>query len=128
MEIEHHFYVFGVRYLDKWLSWEEVKFYAAMLDFPTVPELQITEPNDKETFEKDILNLVQEPSIFQSQDVHSGEPCTTEGMVSRNINEYTIEDFKKNVFKYVRKDHVKTDEHWTRNWKRARLVWENNNL
>jgi hypothetical protein len=24
----------------------------------------------------------------------------------------------------VRRGHVKTDEHWTRNWKRARLRWE----
>lgn len=32
--------------------------------------------------------------------------------------------FARNVFKYVRKGHVKTDEHWTRNWKRARLIWE----
>lgn len=22
------------------------------------------------------------------------------------------------------KGHVKTDEHWTRNWKKAPLVWE----
>ena len=29
-----------------------------------------------------------------------------------------------NVFKYVRKGHVQTGEHWTRHWKRARLVWE----
>lgn len=32
--------------------------------------------------------------------------------------------FARNVFKYVRKGHVKTDEHWTRNWKRARLIWK----
>lgn len=123
-EIEHHFFVFAVRHLDKWLSWEEVKFYAAMIDFPTVPELELVEPDDQEIFEKDILNLVQQPSIFQSQDVYSEMPCTMEGIVSRNTDEYTIEDFKQNVFKYVRKDHVKTNEHWTRNWKRARLKYE----
>lgn len=26
---------------DYWLSWEEVKFYAALFDFPTVPELTL---------------------------------------------------------------------------------------
>ena len=37
--IEQHFYVFAVREGNQWLSWEEVKFYAAMLDFPVVPEI-----------------------------------------------------------------------------------------
>ena len=37
--IERKFHVFSVRCFDKWLSWEEVKFYAAMFDLPTVPEL-----------------------------------------------------------------------------------------
>lgn len=122
--IEHHFYVFGIRELDKWLSWEETKFYAAMLDFPTVPELKIVEPKEQLAFEDDILQIVQEVSVYQSIDVHTQKLCSMEGVVSRNINEYAVENFKKNVFKYVRKDHVKTDEHWTRNWKRAKLIWE----
>jgi hypothetical protein len=124
LEIEHHFYVFAVRHLDKWLSWEEVKFYAAMLDFPTVPELKVQQPNDQEILEKAVLNFVKQPSIFKSLDVHTDEECTMEGIVSRNVNEYLVKDFKKNVFKYVRKNHVKTDAHWTRNWKRAPLKWE----
>lgn len=124
LEIEHHFYVFGVRYLDKWLSWDEVKFYAAMLDFPTVPILSKVEPLAQNKFEESVLKLVQQTSVFESIDVHSQVECTMEGIVSRNSNEYLVEDFKKNVFKYVRKDHVKTDEHWTRNWKRARLKHE----
>ena len=52
---------------------------------------------------------------------------TREGVVSRNVGEYLVSEFAHNVFKYVRKGHVKTDEHWTRNWKRAPLVWEFNN-
>ena len=34
-KLESYFYVFAVRAKDQWLPWEEVKFYAAMLDFPT---------------------------------------------------------------------------------------------
>ena len=124
LEIEHHFYVFAVRHLDKWLSWEEVKFYAAMLDFPTVTELKVQQPNDQEILEKTVLNFVKQSSIFKSLDVHTDEECTMEGIVSRNVNEYLVKDFKKNVFKYVRKNHVKTDAHWTRKWKRAPLKWE----
>ncbi len=123
-EIEHHFYVFAVRCLDKWLSWEEVKFYAKMLDFPTVPELKIVAPELQATFEEDALTIVQQESVFKSIDVLTKETCSMEGIVSRNIDEYSVQDFKHNVFKYVRKDHVKTDEHWTKNWKRAPLKWE----
>lgn len=124
VEIEHHFYVFAVRHLDKWLSWEEVKFYASMLDFPMVPELKIQKPNDQVILEKTVLDFVNQPSVFKSIDIHTNEECTMEGIVSRNVNEYLVKDFKKNVFKYVRKNHVKTDAHWTRNWKRAPLKWE----
>lgn len=122
--IESHFYVFGIRMLDKWLSWEEVKFYAGLLDFPTVPEIEIVESNDQQIFEEKILSIVNEKSVFQSVDVQTQLPCTMEGIVTRNLDEYLVEDFSKNVFKYVRKNHVKTDEHWTRNWKRAPLKWE----
>ena len=47
-----------------------------------------------------------------------------EGIVTRNLEAYKVADFKQNVFKYVRKDHVKTDQHWSKKWKRAPLKWE----
>ncbi len=124
LQLEQHFFVFGVRQLDQWLSWEEVQFYAALLDFPTVPTLAEVKPQAQAPFETEILNLVTQGSSFQSVDVATGEPCSMEGIVSRNTAAYAVSDFKQNVFKYVRKDHVKTDEHWTRNWKRAPLKWE----
>lgn len=125
--LESYYYVFAVRCLDKWLSWEEVKFYAAMFDFPTVPELGVRHVGDlsEDTLKEDILRLAAEPSVFGSIDTQTTKDCTREGVVSRNINEYPVENFSRNVFKYVRKGHVKTDQHWTRNWRRAKLVWEN---
>jgi len=42
-KLEHYYFVFAVRYHDQWLAWEEVKFYAALFDFPTVPELELYE-------------------------------------------------------------------------------------
>ena len=122
--IEQHFYVFGIRYLDTWLSWEEVQFYTALLDFPTVPTIEIVQPSEQVTFEATVLAIVQQESLFNSIDVHTQEPCSMEGIVSRNTQAYPVADFKQNVFKYVRKDHVKTDEHWTRKWRRAALKWE----
>jgi hypothetical protein len=125
--LQSHYYVFGVRRHDTWLSWEETKFYAAMLDFPVVPELRVVQqPLEKLAFEKDVLAIVAGESTLGSIDIMSGKACTMEGIVTRNTGEYAVADFASNVFKYVRKGHVKTDEHWTRHWKRAPLQWERN--
>lgn len=123
--LDHHFYVFGVREHDRWLSWEETKFYANMLDLPTVPELQISSSlSDAKAFEQEVLSLAADRGSFEPFDIHTEKPTTIEGIVSRNTDAYTVDRFSENVFKYVRKGHVKTDEHWTRNWKRARLNQE----
>lgn len=124
--LETHFYVFAVRCLDKWLSWEEVKFYAALFDLPTVPELCTEQVNGltAETLKQHVICLAGESSVFGSRDALTGMDCTREGVVTRNTGEYLTADFARNVFKYVRQGHVQTDEHWTRHWKRARLVWE----
>lgn len=124
--LETHFYVFAVRCLDKWLSWEEVKFYAALFDLPTVPELCTEQVNGltAETLKQHVICLAGEPSVFGSRDALTGMDCTREGVVTRNTGEYLTADFAHNVFKYVRQGHVQTNEHWTRHWKRARLVWE----
>lgn len=123
--IEHYYYIFAVRCLDKWLSWEEVCFYAAAFDFPTVPVLQIITNFEKENdYKNNILALVQQNSVFDSFDIHTEKPCSMEGIVSRNIADYDVDNLSENVFKYVRKGHVKTDEHWTKNWKKANLIYK----
>lgn len=122
--LEDHFFVFGIRELDRWLSWEETKFYAGFLDFKTVPELGIKRAASKEVFEQEVNAIVSLPSTFGSLDTYTKKPCTMEGIVSRNANDYAVQDFKQQVFKYVRAAHVKTDQHWSRSWKRAPLHWE----
>lgn len=123
-ELEHHFYVFAIRELDRWLSWEEVKFYAELLDFPTVPELIKIQPTERKIFEEQVLEMVKQRSAFSSIDVQTEEACRMEGIVTRDVAAFAVADARQHVFKYVRKDHVKTDEHWTRRWQRAPLKWE----
>jgi hypothetical protein len=124
-KLDHHFYVFAAREGNRWLSWEEVKFYAAMLELPTVPEMEMEKtPTDKAGFEKKILDVVKGPGAFCPVEVTTGKPATMEGIVSRNADAFGTDAFARNVFKWVRKGHVKTDEHWTRHWKRAPLKWE----
>ena len=124
--LEEYYYIFAVRCMDKWLSWEEVKFYASLFDFPVVPEIhtQMVSDYTEEQLREQVIAYSQEPSVFDSFDTITGNACSREGVVSRNTGEYAVSDFARNVFKYVRKGHVKTDAHWTRNWKRAKLLWE----
>lgn len=123
-KLEQHYFVFAVRLQEVWLSWEEVKFYAAMFDFPTVPVLSTVSATDRASYEKEIISFSAASSLFDSYDVATGKPSTREGVVSRNSAEFAVSEFASNVFKFVRKGHVKTDEHWTRNWRRAKLMWE----
>lgn len=39
----------------------------------------------------------------------------------RIADEFYTEDFPKYVCKFVRANHVQTDEHWTKNWRKAEL-------
>lgn len=120
--LDHHFYVFGIRQEDQWLSWEETKFYAGMLDLPTVPVIGTFKPaTDQSSFEKEVLQLASGRGQFDPYDTGSGGLATMEGIVTRNSGSYPVAEFSNNVFKYVRKGHVKTDQHWTRSWKRAPL-------
>lgn len=145
-KLESYFYVFAVREGDQWLSWEEVQFYASLLDFPTVPEITIKH-SLKDLFEegKDenqllekwmTMNLgmsweesVESAGLLGGYDPLTGKDCS-EGFVVRNsagflTNEGSIpvasNEFN-NLFKLVRKSHVKTDVHWTKTWKPASLL------
>jgi len=149
-QLESFFYVFAIREDDRWLSWEEVKFYAALLDFPTVPEIKIDFSLksffEKETVrnknENDVLsnwltkNLgmtweksVETEGLLGGYDPETEKPCS-EGFVIRNkssfaTNEGLLSVAKNefnNLFKLVRKAHVKTDIYWTKNWKAAKLI------
>jgi hypothetical protein len=123
--LSHHFYVFAIREGERWLSWEEVKFYAALLDLPTVPEIEVeSTPAGRAAFEQKILNIVSTAGAFDPVDTVTRKPGSMEGIVSRNAGAFSTDAFAHNVLKWVRKGHVKTGEHWTRNWKRARLKYE----
>ena len=115
--LDSYFYIFAIRQEDEWLSWDEVEFYAGVLDIPTVPVVERGVFTEKEIKEK-IAAEMENGSRF-------GGEC--EGFVFRNAGNFHVDDFAKNVLKYVRKNHVKTDEYWTKNWKRAKLWFEKPN-
>ena len=45
-----------------------------------------------------------------------------EGYVIRISDEFSVADHKYNVLKYVRKNHVQTDVHWTKTWTPNELI------
>ncbi len=122
-KLDDHFYVFGVRVLDKWLSWEEVKWYAGFFDFKVAPELLIQSTKDTELIKNTVIEFTKQPSVFGSLQ-NNTDPlieCTREGVVSRNTEAYDVDSFSENLFKIVRKNHVQTDSHWSKKIVRARL-------
>ena len=115
--LQAHFYVFAIRDNARWLSWDEVEFYAGLIDLPTVPVL-FRGMIEADALEPLVLRLVREPSFLSDPDLGASE---REGVVARVARELTDEEFDTHVFKWVRKGHVRTTEHWTRNWRRAPL-------
>lgn len=145
-KLESFFYVFAVRDSGRWLSWEEVQFYAAMFDFPTVPEIAIHSPLsvflDKSANESQALRLwladtlgmdwtasVETEGLLGGYDPKSGAPCR-EGFVIRNRDGFLTNNGTlpvqanefDNLFKLVRAKHVKTDVHWTKTWQPTTLI------
>ena len=129
-KLEEHFYVFGIRVLDKWLSWEETIWYSSFFDLPVVPQLYIQGTKDTDLIKQTVLELAGQPSVFGSQQNGTKlTDCTREGIVTRNVEAYDVDKFAENVFKFVRKGHVQTDVHWSKTITRATLKheWEAKN-
>lgn len=108
--LESYFYIFGVRDNEIWIPWEQVEEYSYLLDIPTVPVLFKGVVNSAKELQKIVEDLVSKPSKLGGK---------REGIVVRTAGMFHNDDFADNVMKWVRKDHVTTTNHWTRNWKKA---------
>jgi len=100
------FMVFSVFYDGRVLSWVEVEMWAALLDFMTVPVLEYG------YIEEFIDHPIPKKSTY-------GPVC--EGYVFRDVDSFSVGEFNTHVYKTVRPDHVQTDEHWTKHWKKAKV-------
>ena len=111
-KLDSYFYIFGIRDNNIWIPWQQVEEYSYLLDIPTVPVLFKGVVNSV----KELKSLVDD--LVSKQSELGGE---IEGVVVRSAGMFHNDDFAENVMKWVRKDHVQTDEHWTRNWKKAKI-------
>lgn len=153
-KLENYLYLFGVRQNGIWLSWEEVQFWAKAFDLPTVPQIPIKTSLkqirnlSKSLNDNTILNAWLGNNLGMSWVDYTNtagqlggiDPKTnlpvSEGFVIRRARSFKVNEGLVNVkpnefdsiIKLVRAKHVKTDAHWTKNWKPAKLKWENNYL
>lgn len=93
--LESYFLVFSIWDEDDiCLSWEDTEIFSKYLNLKTVPVLW------KGIYDKNFIDNFKINEEIQ------------EGFVIRLYDSFKYEDFNKSVVKYVRKDHVKTDNHW----------------
>lgn len=112
-KLTDYFHLFAAHDDKRWYYWEELQELADILEIPTVPMLYFGIAESEEQIKEVIDNLMTRPSTYGD---------TKEGVVMRIADSFKIEDFPHYVCKYVRANHVQTDEHWTRNWKKAELI------
>ncbi len=111
-KLTSYFYIFGIRDNNIWVPWDKVEEYSYLLDIPTVPVLFRGVVNTEKELKELTEKLASQPSELGG---------LREGIVVRSADMFHDDDFSKNVMKWVRKGHVQTDEHWTRNWKKAKV-------
>lgn len=106
------FRIFAIRKGDHFLAWEDVVAFSAAEDMLTVPVVH-----------SGIFTSVEEIRLFldDSMKVPSAYGGEREGFVMRVAKGFDAKDFGINVCKYVRANHVQTDEHWRRNWKPCKI-------
>lgn len=97
--LRSHFFLFSI--WDQYnvcLSWDDTCEWAAMLNLCLVTELY-----------RGRWEGVRDMPVPETVD---GDPC--EGYVVRVARAFRYDDFRTYVGKYVRANHVTTDEHWMR--------------
>ena len=97
--------VFGVRddVRNVWWDWDMVVVQASDLGLPTVPVLFRGVVGSERELEALTTALAGEPSAFGG---------AREGVVVRLAGEFPDDRFAQSLAKWVRSDHVTTDEHW----------------
>jgi hypothetical protein len=77
----------------------------------------------------ELLNIVSVETIYRGiysektiqQLIKNFDTINNEGFVIRTVDSFHYDNFKLNVAKYVRKNHVQTNEHWSKNWTQNNL-------
>lgn len=101
--LKSYFYLFSIwNEKNECLSWEETEEWAALLDLQVVPVIF-----------KGYLNLPAEKDIKDHWKIYKQDVGReTEGYTVRNAAKFHYSQFRNNLGKFVRRDHVQTGSHW----------------
>lgn len=94
-DLESYFQVFSIWEDNICLDWDTTEEYCKLLNLVTVPVIY------KGPYNRELIEYIFES--YKSQH---------EGYVIRLRDRFRFEDFTKSLAKYVRPNHVQTDEHW----------------
>jgi len=110
---EETYRIFAIRALntdpDRFYSWDDLEAFGAQWGIKTVPVVY------RGVFDSvyDITNFFE--TELSNESGIGGQD--REGFVMRVADSFPADEFALRVCKYVRPNHVQTDEHWTKNWK-----------
>lgn len=112
-KLTSYIHLFDIVFEDWFLSSYYCDITAKKYDIPTVPRLY-----DGIISSEDELKIIID-GLMSSESTYGGPK---EGLVVRNCCAFPYDEFEENVFKYVREDHVQTnDKTWKKTWKKAKL-------
>ena len=118
-ELTDYFYVFNIldTETNEFLSWDEVEEECKRVGYNIVPYYDEDSGRTSEELEEEFgLVFGANKEFFKPFGTYP------EGFVVRKSGRFKAEDFSKSVTKYVRQGHVQTDDHWSKNWKAAKIV------
>jgi len=104
-ELKSYFYVFSIWNGEICMDWDYTVQWAEQYQL-AVPRVFWIGIFNEEKIRKTIESL---------------EPDKEEGIVIRGHGCFRFHEFRSNVAKWVRPDHVQTDNHWTKNWTKNKL-------
>jgi len=121
INLKSPFYIFNIKNNENnfWLSYKGIEMISKSLNLPLVPEVY-----------RGSFDSIRDLQDFLDKEIEKesflGGP--REGFVVRPLESFSDDMFSTHVAKYVRKGHVQTDEHWSKNWKESKIdsqFWEN---
>jgi len=108
------FFLFAAKAGGEWMSWDEVCEIARRLRIPTVPVV----------FDGVFENLEQLEQLLRAEAAKLSRVSSEvpgEGFVVRIASRFTDECFERSLSKYVRENHIQTDENWKSTCTKAKI-------
>mgnify|MGYP006435391103 CR=1 FL=1 len=125
-DLPDFFFLFAVTDGERWYSWDEVCLVAESCDFRTTPLIyrgtvdSIPDLERKALLEPTYPAGPDQPPVMERRK-YSEFYGDLEGFVVREADEFPFPEYTERAAKYVRANHISTNNHWSKNWRAAQL-------